>query len=70
MDRVGFDREQADGRSAATLSNASYGVAALGAVATGLLWWWEREAGVESGSVAIVPLLAPTAAGLSATWRP
>ena len=70
VDRVGFDREQADGRSAATLSNASYGVAALGAVATGLLWWWEREAGVESGSVAIVPLLAPTAAGLSATWRP
>jgi hypothetical protein len=46
------------------------GVAALGAVATGLLWWWEREAGGESPSVAVVPLLAPTAAGLSATWRP
>ena len=70
VDRVGFDREQADGRSAATLSNASYGVAALGAVATGLLWWWEREAGGERPSVAIKPLLAPTAAGLSATWRP
>lgn len=69
-DRVGFDREQADGRSAATLSNASYGVAALGAVATGLLWWLDRGSSPAPGEVSLEPVLGPSQAGLMGSWRP
>ena len=69
VDRVGFDRAQSDGRSAATLSNASYGVALLAGAATGLLWWWEREAG-EPEALTLRPTLGPSQAGFAACWRP
>jgi hypothetical protein len=70
VDRVGFDREQADGRTAATLSNASYGVAAASALATGLIWWLDRDRSPAPGEVSLVPVLGPTQAGLMGSWRP
>ena len=70
VDRVGFDREQADGRTAATLSNASYGVAAASALATGLIWWLDRDRSPVPGEVSLVPVLGPTQAGLMGSWRP
>lgn len=69
-DRVGFDREQAGGRTAVTLSNASYGVAAVSALATGLLWWWDRERSPVPSKVSVVPVLGPSQAGLMGSWRP
>ena len=70
LDRVGFDRAQADGRTAATLSNASYGVAAVSALATGLLWWLDRGSSPAPNSVSVVPVLGPSQAGLMGSWRP
>lgn len=70
VDRVGFDREQADGRTAATLSNASYGVAAASALVTGMLWWLDRDRSPVPGEVSLVPVLGPTQAGLMGSWRP
>lgn len=70
VDRVGFDREQADGRTAATLSNASYGVAAVSALATGLLWWLDRGSSPAPERVSVVPVVGPSQAGLMGSWRP
>lgn len=70
VDRVGFDREQADGRTAATLSDASYGVAAVSALATGLIWWLDRGSSPAPSEVSLVPVLGPTQAGLMGSWRP
>lgn len=70
VDRVGFDREQADGRTAATLSNASYGVAAASALATGLIWWLDRGSSPAPDCVSVVPVLGPSQAGLLGSWRP
>lgn len=70
VDRVGFDRAQSDGRSAATLSNASYGVAALAGAVTGLLWWMERDERAGNAGVSVVPFVGPSQAGLLGSWRP
>lgn len=68
-DRVGFDRAQSDGRSAASLSNASYGVAALAGAVTGLLWWLERDDGLRASGVSVLPILGPYQAGVVGSWR-